>query len=621
MVSGVFKDFPANSHFANVDLLVPMPYLFASSREQQERSDSWESFDFYCYALLRQEADIDALSKKMELLLFNKASEDAKAIKPRGFLFPMDQWHLHINFEDGANTPPRIRFVWMFGVIGAFVLCLACINFMNLSTARSEMRSREVGVRKVMGSLRAQLIRQFLTESLVVTLISFTLALVVSWMLLPLFNGLAGKHIVFPWNVPVFYVFCIGFILATGMLAGSYPALFLSSYNPIQVLKGTFKAGRYAALPRKVMVVFQFTISILLMIGTIVVFLEIEHAKDRPTGFDLSGIIQMPVRTKDLADTDYNILRNELISSGAVINMAKSDAPVTGNMVGDASITWEGKDPEFRPLIAMNNCSHDFPQTNGFEFVEGRDFSREFATDSTAVVVNEMAAELFGRDKAIGMKLKFGSGKEREVVGIIRDQIRWTPFSKQSPHMYYVNYSGMGFLTIRLNGAIPIADALKRVEEVIHKHDPNAPFEYEFQDENYARLFLSEERIGKLAAVFSMLAIAISGIGIFGLAAFSASRRIKEIGIRKVMGASSFQLWRMLSLEFVWLVVLAGAIAFPLAYYLSGQWLSQYEYRVDVSWSIFAFTAGLALFITVMTVSYQALRAAWMNPVTSLRND
>ncbi|HEY5751266.1 MAG TPA: ABC transporter permease [Chryseolinea sp.] len=627
MVTGVFEDFPFNSHFAAVKMLVPMEYMFASNPEQWQGRDkwkgrdNWDSYMYECFALLKPETSATRVSGKLELLLFEKSSTDSKAMKPKGFLFPMDQWHLHVNFNDGSDSTPRIRFVWMFGVIGVFVLALACINFMNLSTARSEMRSKEVGVRKVMGSVRRQLIRQFLGESLMVVMISAFIAFVIAWLALPVFNEVTAKEIELPWSEPMFYVYTCSFVLLTALLAGSYPALYLSSFNPVQVLKGTFKAGKRATLPRKVMVVFQFTISILLIVGTLVVFLEIQHAKNRPVGFDRAGIIQMQVHTKDLADTDYNTLRSELISSGAVENMAKSDFPITGGMAADGSINWDGKDPALHPLITMNWCSHDFPATNGFQFVEGRDFSRDLSSDSSAVIINEMAAELFGKGKALGTKIRFGSGKERTIVGVIKDQIRWTPFSKQSPHLYYISYEGIGHLTIRLNPSLPTAEALKKVQEVIHQSDPDSPFQYNFQDENYSRLFHNEERMGKLAAVFAVLAIAISCIGIFGLAAFAASQRNKEIGIRKVLGASVFKLWSMLSLEFIWLVLLAIVIAFPIAYYLTRQWLAQYEYRVDVSWSIFALTGLLALVITLLTVSYQALRAAWMNPVNCLRSD
>jgi len=621
MVTGVFEDFPSNSHFAAVKMLVPMEYLFANNPNQWKSRDNWDSYMFDCFALLNPGASNTLVSGKMQSLLFEKSSSESKVMKAKGFLFPMDQWHLHVNFNEGSKSPPRIRFVWMFGIIGVFVLTLACINFMNLNTARSEKRSKEVGVRKVMGSVRRQLIRQFLSESLMVVTISAFIALLISWLALPVFNEVTAKKIELPWSEPMFYVCTCSFVLFTALLAGSYPALYLSSFNPVQVLKGTFKAGKRATLPRKVMVVFQFTISILLIIGTLVVFLEIQHAKDRPVGFDRAGIIHMQVHTKELADTDYNSLRNELISSGAVENMAKSDFSMTGGMSADASITWEGKDPDLHPLIAMNWCSHDFPATNGFQFVEGRDFSRDLSSDSSALIINEMAAELFGEGKALGTKIRFGSGKERTIIGIIKDQIRWTPFSKQSPHLYFINYEGMGHLTMRLNPSMPTTEALKKVQEIIQRRDPNSPFEYEFQDEDYARLFHDEERMGKLAAMFAVLAIAISCIGIFGLAAFAASQRIKEIGIRKVLGASAFRLWSMLSLEFIRLVLLAIVIAFPIAYYLMQQWLSQYEYRVDVSWSIYALTGLLALVISLLTVSYQALRAAWMNPVNCLRSD
>lgn len=622
MVTGVFEDFPANSAFANINVLVPTEYMFSTSAEKSQLRDSWESFSFNAYALMRPGVRAPDMDARIRGVLYEKSSNDAKAIKPEGFMFPMEKWHLYVDFNDGSATPPsRIRFVWMFGIIGTFVLALACINFMNLSTARSQMRCKEVGVRKVMGSARRQLIRQFLMESIVVTLISFIISLLATYMLLPIFNEVSGKRIIMPWGEPWFYLASSSFVIFTSLLAGSYPALFLSSFNPVQVLKGSFKVGRRSSLPRKVLVVFQFAISILLIIGTAVVFLEIRHAKERPVGFDREGIIQMPVRTKDLANTDYNLLRNELIATGAVLDMAKSDFPITGSMAGDASINWEGKDPEFHPLIAMNKCSHDFPAVNGFRFVAGRDFSRELASDSSAVIVNEMAAALFGKADVLGMKISFGYGKERQVIGVIQDQIRWTPFSEQSPHMYYVDYSGMGHLTMRLNPTMPTVDALKLVEEGIRRHDPSSPFEYKFQDEDYARLFRNEERIGKLSAAFSILAIAISCVGIFGLAAFAASQRVKEIGIRKVMGASVFRLWAMLSAEFVWLVLLAIAIAFPVAYYLSAQWLSQYDYRVEVSWEVFAITGALALIITLATVSYQALRAAWLNPVSSLRSE
>ena len=621
IVTGVYEDFPSNSEFSEVQMLVPMDYYFTTSEVARKQMNSWEDISFQCFVLLNDKTSLPQAESKIKNLLFQKGSDDMKSIKPEGILFPMEKWHLYAEFKDGKNIGGKIQFVWMFGMVGAFVLLLACINFMNLSTARSEKRSKEVGIRKVMGSVRKQLVNQFLSESLMVVTISFVLAITIVVLCLPLFNELANKKMIIPWSNAYFILITLTFVIATSILAGSYPALYLSSFNPVRVLKGTFKAGRFASLPRKVMVVFQFTISIVLIIATVVVFQQIQHAKNRPVGFDREGILHIRVQTEDLSKANYNSLRHDLLSTGVVINVAKSDFPITGSMWTDASLTWEGKDPSSQPLIAINGCSHDFPRTNGFQFIEGRDFSREFSTDSSAAIVNELAAKLLSNESVVGKKLKFGSGKEREIVGVIKDQIRWTPFSKQSPHIYLVNYVEMGYLTIRIYTNADVHSALDKIEAVIEKYDTAAPFEYKFQDDEYARLFNDQERVGKLASVFAALAIFISCLGIFGLASFTASQRTKEIGIRKVLGATIYSVWKMLSRDFVWLVVLSILVAAPLAYYFSNQWLQQYEYRIEISWWVFAVTGIGALIITLLTVSYQSVKAALMNPVNSLRSE
>jgi putative ABC transport system permease protein len=621
IVTGVYEDFPVNSEFSEVQMLMTMDYYFTTSEKARRQMDSWEDIPFQCYVLLNDESSLLHTESKIKSLLFQKGSENMKSMKPEGFLFPMKKWHLYAEFKDGKNVGGRIQFVRMFGLTGVFVLILACINFMNLSTARSERRSKEVGIRKVMGSVRKQLVSQFLSESLMIVTFSFLLAIVMVVLWLPLFNELANKKITIPWNDFSFIFITLTFIVATSILAGSYPALYLSSFNPVKALKGTFKAGRAASVPRKVMVVFQFTISIILIIGTVVVFQQIQHAKDRPVGFDREGIMHIRVQTDDLSKANYNSLRHDLLSSGVVVNMAKSDFPITGGMWSDASLTWEGKDPDSQPLITINGCSHDFPKVNGFQFVEGRDFSREFSTDSSAVIVNELAARLLSSESVIGKKLRFGHGEEREIVGVIKDQIRWTPFSKQSPHIYFVNYVETGYLTIRIHPDAVVRDALDNIAAVIEKYDAAAPFEYTFLDDDYARLFSHEERISKLASVFAVLAILISCLGIFGLASFTASQRTKEIGIRKVLGATIYSVWKMLSRDFAWLVAIALLVAAPLAYYFSNEWLQQYEYRIGISWWVFAVTGVGALTITLLTVSYQSLKAAMMNPVKSLRSE
>jgi putative ABC transport system permease protein len=621
IVTGVYEDFPSNSEFSEIQMLLPMEYYFTTSETARKQMNSWEDISFQCFVLLNDKTTLLQAQSKIKNLLYEKGSDDMKSIKPEGLLFPMEKWHLYAEFKDGKNIGGKIQFVWMFGLIGVFVLLLACINFMNLSTARSEKRSKEVGIRKVMGSVRNQLVNQFLSESLMVVTISFLMAIVMVVLCLPMFNEIASKKMTIPWSNFYFIFVALLFIILTSILAGSYPALYLSSFNPVKVLKGTFKAGRFATIPRKAMVVFQFTISISLIIGTVVVFQQIQHAKDRPVGFDRDGIIQIKISTEDLSKANYNSLRHDLLATGMVDNMAKSYFPITGGMSADASLTWEGKDPASQPLVALNSCSHDFPNTNGFQFIEGRDFSREFTTDSSAVIVNEMAAKLLSNESVIGKKLKFGYGKEREIVGVIKDQVRWTPYSKQSPHMYYVNYEEMGYLTIRLNPNRGVQSALDKIKVVIEKYDAGAPFDYKFQDDDYARLFKDEERIGKLASVFAVLAIFISCLGLFGMASFTASQRTKEIGIRKVLGATIFHVWKMLSRDFVWLVMLSILVAAPLAYYFSNQWLQQYEYRVEVSWWVIFITGCGAVIITLSTVSFQAVKAALMNPVNSLRSE
>lgn len=618
LVTAVFNDFPRNSQFNEMSALIPIDYYFSVDDSKRSLKTEWANFDFLGFALLKEQASLEQTESKIKDFCYRKTSDMARNMKPEALLLPMDKWHLFSEFKDGKNVGGKIKFVWMFGIIGVFVLLLACINFMTLSTARSEKRAREIGVRKVMGSLRSQLVGQFLNESLLVTIVAFVLAVGIASSCLPWFNTLADKNMNIPWSDPYFILLSVAFVMVTGILAGSYPALYLSSFNPVQVLKGTLRTGRLATLPRKFMVVFQFTMSIVLMIGTIVVFQQIQFAKRRPTGFDREGIIYIPVRTEDLSKSNYNSLRNDLLASGVVDNMAISNFPITGAMSANPTITWQGKDPAIQPLIAMNNCSHDFPRTSGFIFVEGRDFSRDFASDSLAVIVNETAAKLISEKSIIGKKITWNL-KDREIIGVIKDQVRWSPFQKQSPHLYFINYDPMRFITIRLNDNSSTRSALNKIKSVVKKYDPGAPFDYQFVDDDYAKLFKDEERINRLASVFSVLAITISCIGIFGLASFAASQRTKEIGIRKVLGASVARLWRMLSSDFVLLVILAIIIASPIAYYFLDQWLQQYEYRIEISWWVFL-AAGLgALAITLLTVSYQSIKAAIANPVKSLR--
>lgn len=619
IIAAVFEDFPSNSKFSDVAMLLPMAFHANFDAQSRAAIASNENFDYSTFIVVNEGVEMEEFSPKIRDVLFNASNEQVKSINPRSFIFPMDKWNLYNEFKDGENTGGKIQFVWMFSIVGAFVLLLACINFVNLSTARAERRAKEVGVRKVMGSMRQQLFGQFLCESFMIVLLAFVVSIAVVSTALPWYNALTEKLLVIPWNEAWFVIATVSFMIATGFLAGSYPALYLSSFRPVVVLKGSPRVGHSSILSRKSLVVFQFGISIVIIICTLTVFQQISHTRSRPVGFDLDNLIFIQMRTTELRNADYNLLRNDLLATGIVENMATSDFPITGGMSGNASTTWPGKDPAQQPLIAINKVSHDFPKTNGFQFIEGRDFSRDFASDSSAVIINEMAAELIAPGKsAIGVKITWG-GQDHEVIGVIKDQIRWGPAQKQTPHVYNVQYNSASFITIKFNEATPTRDALAATEAVIKKYDPGAPFDYTFVDEDYGRLFKTEQRIGNIAAVFATLAIFISCIGMLGLASFAASQRIKEIGIRKVLGASVFNVWKLLSSDFVLLVIVAIAFASPVAWYFSNEWLSQYDYRIDVSPWTFVWTGIGVLFISLATVSYQAIGAAIVNPVKSLR--
>ena len=535
------------------------------------------------------------------------------------FLHPMSQWHLRSEFKNGANIGGRIEFVWLFGIIGVFVLLLACINFMNLSTARSEKRAKEVGIRKSIGSVRGQLISQFFSESLVLTFLAFVVALLFVQLMLPAFNQVADKKLILPWLSPMFWVAGISFSLLTGIIAGSYPALYLSSFNPVQVLKGTFRVGRFASIPRKVLVVLQFTVSVTLIIGTIIVFNQIQFAKNRPIGYDRNALINIFMSTSDI-HKHFEAVRNELKSTGAVIEMAESGSPVTSVWNSNGGFDWKGKDPALAVDFPNNPITHEYGKTVGWQFKEGRDFSRELATDSSGFVINEAAAKFLGFKNTLDETLMW-EGKPFAIIGIIKDMVIESPYEPARPSLFHISKDEGNVLLLKLNTAMNSRDALGQVETVFKKYNPDAPFEYKFVDEEYARKFGDEERVGKLASFFAALAIFISCLGIFGLASFVAEQKAKEIGVRKVLGASVFTLWKMLSRDFVLLVIISFLIASLLSFYAMNNWLLKYEYRTDISWWVFATAGAGALVITLATVSYQAIKAALANPVNSLRSE
>jgi len=619
-VTGVYEDLPYNTFFRNMNYLLPWDLYIISNEWIKKMENPWGSNFTQTFAQLTDKADMSLVSAKIKNVKFNKLKDEGdRKYKPVVFLLPMSQWHLYREFKNRVNVGGRIEFVWLFGIIGMFVLMLACINFMNLSTARSERRAKEVGIRKSIGSVRAQLVSQFFSESLVVAFLAFLVSLLLVQLMLPMFNQVADKKLTLPVFNPVFWAAGVCFSLLTGIIAGSYPALYLSSFNPVQVLKGTFRVGRFASIPRKVLVVVQFSVSVTLIIGTIVVFNQIQFAKNRPIGYERNGLINMFLTTQDL-HKHFEAVRNELKSSGAIVEMAESGSPVTQVWNTNGGFEWEGKDPALAVDFPNNGITHEYGKTIGWQFKEGRDFSHEYSTDSNAFVINEAAEKFLGFKKTVGATLTW-EGKPYTIIGISKDMVVESPYEPARASLFHISKDGGNVIIMKINPEMASREAISKIETVVKKYNPDAPFEYKFVDEDYARKFGDEERIGKLASFFAALAIFISCLGIFGLASFVAEQKAKEIGVRKVMGASVFTLWKMLSRDFVLLVTISFLIASLLSFYMMNNWLMKYEYRTDISWWVFAVAGMGALVITLATVSYQAIKAALANPVNSLRTE
>ena len=619
-VAGVYKDIPLNSSFSETEWLASWDFFM--DRFNYEPRSGWGNSWFRSFVQIEDQADIDEVSHLIKDVKLNAvaSSENANAarFKPQIFLHPMNKWYLQSEFKNGKSIGGNIQYVRLFGVIGLFVLLLACINFVNLSTARSERRAKEVGVRKAIGSRRKQLIGQFFSESFLVTGLAFALALLLVQTLLPSFNTLADKEIVMPWNNPCFWSISLGFCLLTGLLSGIYPALFLSSFHPVKVLKGTFRVGRSAALPRKALVVVQFTVSVALIIGTLVVFRQIQHVKNRPTGYDNNNLVMTFIQTEKM-NQQFDAFRHDLLRTGLIEEAALSESRITSTNITNSGLTWPGKDPNMADEFVTMRVTHEFGKVVNWEIKEGRDFSREMATDSMGFVVNEAAVQYMDLENPIGTKIDWGEGEVYHIIGVVKDMITQSPFQPVKQSIFFLDPNRSYCANIKLKPTANMSEAISQIETTFKKYDDVNIFDYTFADERYARKFQGEERIGQLAGWFTLLAIFISCLGVFGLAAFMAERRTKEIGIRKVLGATVPQLWQLLSKEFVYLVLIACVVAAPLAYYYSSNWLLGFEYRTELSWWVFA-VAGLgALVITFLTVSFQAVKAALVQPGDSLR--
>lgn len=618
-VAGVFEDLPPNTTLNETTLFLPWKKYHTSEQWLKDAATQWNNHSWQAFVQVGDNINMDKLSKKIKNVVMVHKNAATEGVE-EAVLYPMDKWRLYSDWKDGKAAGGRIQFVWLFSMIGVFVLMLACINFMNLSTARSEKRAKEVGIRKTVGSVRSQLIRQFLSESVLVAFVSFVFSIIFVILLMPVFTKLADKKIALPWSNVYFWLIALFFTVITGLISGSYPALYLSRFEPIKVLKGTFRVGRFASLPRKILVVVQFTFSIALIIGTIMVFKQIQHAKNRPVNYRNKGLITVMMTTPELYGK-YNVIRSELLASGVVDDMAQSSCPTTGIWSNTIGFKWQGKDPNSLPSFGTIAVTESFGKTIGWKIIDGRDFSREFGTDSFTMVLNEAAVKQIGmKQNIVGQKLQWND-KDYTVIGVVKDMIMESPYKPVVPTVFLYDPNWANVFTVAIKQDVPVRTALSRIEAVFKKFNPAAPFDYKFNDEEYAKKFADEVRVGNLATFFTILAIFISCLGLFGLASFVAEQRKKEIGVRKVLGASTYNLWQMLSKEFALLVGVSCFIAIPLAWYYLNKWLAQYDYRASISFWIYIISGAGALIITLITVSFQAIKAALANPVKSLRTD
>lgn len=619
-VTAVVAKQPKNSSLSFAYLI---PFQFLEKNYdwiKQYHKANWGNNSWQAYVQLNDNANPKTVNAKVKDVVISHFTDEntLKSIKPEVFIHPMSKWRLYSDFKNGKNTGGFIKYVRMFGILGFIVLLIACINFMNLSTARSEKRAKEVGVRKAVGSGRKQLIRQFLSESMLIAVLAFLLALILVIIALPFFNRLTEKEMSLQVSSLVFWGVMIVFTLLTGLLAGSYPAFYLSSFNVVRVLKGNLKAGKSSSLPRKILVVVQFASSVILMIGTIIIYQQIQHGKNRPIGFNNKGLIS--VNWSDDIAKNYEAIRQELLSSGAVVSICKSNSPPSQIFSNNNGWEWKNSQPVEKTVVFSTIATdYDYTKTLGIKLVDGRDFSRDFA-DSNGVILNEAAVKRMGLKNPVGEMLKWNDNP-MVVIGVIPDIQMESPFRPISPLTIIFNKGWVSYLNIRMNPAMSVSKSISSIKPVFDKYNPAFPFEYQFADEQYAKKFNYEELVGNLAAIVALLAIFISCLGLYGLASFTAEQRVKEIGVRKVLGATVFSLWQLLSKDFVLLVLISCVIAIPIAWYSMNNWLTNYDYKINIGFGVFVLVIAVAIIITLITVSFQAIRAALSNPVKSLRTE
>ncbi len=607
-VTGILEDVPSNSSF-EFDCLMPHKLQVVEIDE----NNSWGDYSYQVFIELQPGVTITEVNEKIKGLLIKKGQTDV----PREFfLHPMERWRLHTSFENGKESGGTIDYVIGFSAIAIFILVIACINFMNLATARSERRAREVGVRKSIGSRRRELIVQFLGESILLTTIGFALCLVLVELSLPFYNDLTQKKLFLDYSSPLFWAACVGIVLLTGIISGSYPAIYLSSFNPVKVLKGKLQMGKNAATPRQVLVVLQFFFATLLIVSTLVVSEQIHHVKKRDLGYNQKNLLMISY-TNEIGK-NFKAIRNEVVATGAVSSMTKSNSPIT-DIFSNNFMDWPGKPPEEKVLFATIATELDYTKTMGIKILEGRDFEND--ADTASVLINKAAADVMGLKETLGTEVVYWGDRKSKIVGIIDNVLMGSPYRKPGPMFVAYQPEWASSVTLRLEETADLPSAVKKIEDVFKKYNPAYPFDYQFADVQFNKKYTTINLISTLSTLFASLAILITGMGLFGLAAFTAEQRTKEIGIRKVMGASVPSLVTLISKEFSLLVAISFVFAVPFSWSTLSSFLERYPYRIDFPWWTVVVAGGTALLFALAIVSTQALKAATSNPASSLRSE
>ncbi|MGF7037139.1 ABC transporter permease [Mucilaginibacter lappiensis] len=614
-VTGVIRDVPSNSAMQFVKYVIPFSFLEQTEVWMKVSHGSFGFNAFSIYVKLKPGITYAQVAPKIKNI--EKGEDNINAKNSDVIMQPMPDWHLYSDYKNGIASGGFIEYVRIFSIIGILVLLIACVNFINLTTARSEKRAREVGIRKAVGSQRIHLIFQFLIESTLITFMSFVCAVLFVQLALDPFNRLTGTVIRIPFDSFTFWLVTISCVLVTALIAGSRPAFYLSSFNPVKVLKGTIQVGRSASLSRKVLVVMQFSCSIALIISTVVIYRQIQYAKNRPTGFSIDRL--MATNLNNDLSKNYPALKNELLQSGIIESISNASSPATAVNMHNNIEQWPGKLAGETVEMGIVSIADGYFKTSGMQMLTGRDFNNK-ASDTANAIFNEAAVKRLRLKEPISQVITY-NGKRVKIIGVVKDALMGSPFAKAEPSMFLYSTYPQYNIIYRLAPNVNPHSAVEKISQIFSKYNPAYPFIYRFVDDDYNSKFSQEVLVGKLSGIFAGLAILISCLGLFGLAAYIAEQRTKEIGVRKVLGATVSQLWFLLSKDFVLLVIISCVIASPVSLYFLQNWLQKYDYRINIGPGVFIISAIAAIVITLITISFQAIKAAIANPVKSLRSE